>query len=83
VKVIGEEDRIIFEFSDDGIGIEPDLKERIFEKFYKGSGSRGCTGSGLGLSIVRLLVEKQNGEVSLDTQRNKGTAFKITFPRIR
>ena len=58
MKVIGEEDRIIFEFSDDGIGIEPDLKERIFEKFYKGSGSRGCTGSGL--SHSQALVEKQN-----------------------
>lgn len=81
VKLFQKEDKIIFEISDDGVGIEEKVKEKIFEKFYKGSRSRGNRGSGLGLSIVKLLVEKQNGEISVDTEVNRGTTFKIAFPQ--
>ncbi|AGC67905.1 putative sensor histidine kinase [Thermoclostridium stercorarium subsp. stercorarium DSM 8532] len=82
VRLTGEEEKIKLEISDDGVGIDPGLKEKIFEEFFKVSGARGGTGSGLGLSIVRLLVEKQKGNILVDTGKNKGTSFKITFPRV-
>lgn len=83
VRLYDSEDKIILEIHDDGIGIEEKIKDRIFEEFYKGSKSRGNKGNGLGLSIVRLLVEKQKGEITLDTAVNKGTAFKIAFPKAK
>ena len=82
VNLIGREDKIIFEISDDGIGMNKNVGEKVFDKFYKGVRARGSTGSGLGLSIVKLLVEKQNGEISVNTEVNKGTTFKITFPLV-
>lgn len=81
VKLLANEDKITVEIHDDGIGIEEEVKERIFEEFFKGTKSRGNRGNGLGLSIVKLLTEKQEGEISVDTAVNKGTIFKISFPK--
>lgn len=83
VRLHDKEDKIMIEIRDDGIGIEEKIKNRIFEEFYKGTKSRGNKGNGLGLSIVKLLVEKQEGEISVDTAVNKGTTFKITFSKAK
>jgi signal transduction histidine kinase len=76
-------DKCVFiEVSDTGIGIPEDVKEKIFEAFYTVNKDRSKKygGVGLGLSIVKELIEKQNGSISLKDMDINGTTFLISFP---
>jgi len=67
--------------SDTGIGIPPGEKEKIFDRFYRVDASRGVTvGSGLGLSIVRTIVEAHGGRVEVTSELGKGSAFRVYLP---
>lgn len=67
---------------DTGIGIAPEEQERIFEPFYRVDRSRGRNGSGvgLGLSIVRYLVEAHGGSVALESVPGAGSRFTVSLP---
>jgi signal transduction histidine kinase len=67
----------VLEVEDDGPGIPPDVKERIFEVFYSSRGG----GTGLGLPIARQIVERHGGTIDVETQLGKGTTFRIRLPR--
>lgn len=68
------------EVEDTGIGIHPDVKERIFEEFYRAGAAR--QGSvGLGLAIVHQLCQALQAEVSVESVPGTGTCFRLTFPR--
>ncbi len=81
VRVAASEstDHYIFETSDNGIGIDPTIKEDIFTMFFRGSVT--VAGSGLGLYILKESVEKLNGIVSVESEEGVGTTFKITIPK--
>ncbi len=70
---------------DDGPGIPEDMRERIFERFFRGAGDHGGS-SGLGLSIVHAVAESHGGRVTLHSpskngrRRRRGTRFEVTFP---
>jgi signal transduction histidine kinase len=64
---------------DDGPGIAPALRERLFERFVRGRGDAGG-GSGLGLSIVRAVVESHSGTVTLEDPPGGGTRFVVRLP---
>ena len=68
---------------DDGPGIPPDAKDRIFERFYRvdRARSRETGGTGLGLAIVKHIVQAHGGEVGVRTELGKGTAFYFTLPQ--
>ena len=68
--------------SDNGIGIPPKDLPHIFERFYRvdKARSRKLGGSGLGLSIVKTIIDKLKGTISVDSKQNEGTTFTITFP---
>ena len=77
----GAEIRIIV--SDQGIGLEPELQERIFGLFVQNdqAADRALGGLGLGLAIVRSLVDLHGGKVSVHSEgRNKGSTFVVTLP---
>ncbi len=74
-----EEKQAVIRVIDNGIGIAPDLKNNIFNMFYKGS-DQNVGGSGLGLFIVRETMEKLGGEISLDSEVGKGSTFTIKVP---
>ncbi len=73
---------------DDGPGIPPELKERVFERFVRGAGDRGGS-SGLGLSIVHAVAESHGGTVAIHSPtmngalRPRGTRFAVTLPLSR
>ena len=75
--------RLIVE--DDGPGIAPELKDRVFERFVRGVGDRGGS-SGLGLSIVQAVAESHGGTVTIvspainGASRPRGTRFEVTLP---
>lgn len=70
------------EVADDGPGIDPKHRDRIFERFYRvdPGRSRDMGGTGLGLAIVRNLVEAMGGEVGVDPRRPRGSIFWFTLP---
>ncbi len=67
---------------DSGIGIGPDDKQKIFQKFFRSEDSkaREAPGSGLGLNITRSLVEMQGGRIWFESEFRKGTTFHFTIP---
>jgi OmpR-family two-component system manganese-sensing sensor histidine kinase len=69
--------------ADSGIGIPPESVPKIFDRFYRvdKSRSRAAGGVGLGLSIVRAIVEGHKGKIDVTSEVNKGTSFTILLPR--
>ena len=67
--------------SDRGCGMEPDVQERIFEKFYQGDTSHKAEGNGLGLALVRQIVELSQGVVEVESQPGKGSTFRVILPK--
>jgi signal transduction histidine kinase len=84
IRVVNRGRRILFSVSDDGIGIPEDLQPKVFERFYRGhqSGAEHISGSGLGLSLVKAVVESHNGRIWLQSQVRVGTTFYISIPSI-
>ena len=66
--------------SDCGCVMEPDVQERIFEKFYQGDTSHKAEGNGLGLALVRQIVELSQGVVEVESQPGKGSTFRVILP---
>ena len=68
--------------TDTGFGIAPKYHDQIFERFYrvKDDNTRYITGTGLGLPIVKGLVDAMNGEISLDSDVGKGSTFTVVLP---
>lgn len=79
------EDRVEITVSDTGIGIPSEAREKIFEPFFtvNRDRARASGGTGLGLSLVRNLVEKQGGSIALLETEGEGSAFRLSFPQIQ
>ena len=78
-----QDDDVVVTVEDTGIGIPEDAVPHIFERFYRvdKARSRQAGGSGLGLSIVRELVQRNYGQISVSRRDQGGTCFTVTFPR--
>lgn len=70
----------ILEVSDGGPGMDPSEAAHAFDRFWRGETSRTRTGSGLGLSIARAIVEAHGGAIDLDTSADRGTTVTVTLP---
>jgi len=82
--VIAEDNNdVIVDFSDTGIGINESDKESLFSEFVriKNEKTKNITGSGLGLSIVKKVVELYNGTISVDSVPDVGTTFTVRLPK--
>jgi K+-sensing histidine kinase KdpD len=67
---------------DHGPGIPRDLRDRIFERFFRGQSNGGTGGTGLGLAIVRGLVEAHAGTVAVEDREGAGAVFRFTLPEV-
>ncbi len=66
--------------ADDGIGIPPEQQEKIFHRLYQGASDRSGDGAGLGLSMARQIARMYSGELSVQSEPGKGSAFTARFP---
>ena len=71
------EDEIVIEVEDTGTGIAEDERDRVFERFYRGSGSLEREGFGLGLAIAKRMVDVMGGEIGVTSEEGKGSTFTI------
>ena len=67
----------IVSVKDTGCGMTKETGARIFEKFYQGDTSRSCEGNGLGLTLVKKVINVLGGEISVDSELNKGSTFTV------
>jgi signal transduction histidine kinase len=74
---------VVIEVRDNGIGIAPDARELVFERFYRADGVSDVEGTGLGLSIVRETVEALGGRAWAEPGEPEGSVFKIALPARR
>jgi signal transduction histidine kinase len=84
VSVSHIHDEVILIVSDSGIGISPEHLGKIFQRFYQADGSskRRYGGVGLGLALVKEIVESHDGTVNVTSEVGHGTTFRITLPAI-
>ncbi|MFN5182553.1 MAG: ATP-binding protein [Bacteroidota bacterium] len=71
---------IIIEIIDEGIGISEDDKKHLFERFFRGQNATNIQGTGLGLNIVVKYVELMGGKITFESELEKGSSFKINIP---
>ncbi|WP_421656974.1 HAMP domain-containing sensor histidine kinase [Leptothermofonsia sp. ETS-13] len=77
------EESIYFEVQDQGIGIPPEDQPKLFELFHRAGNADTFRGTGLGLAIVKQCVELHQGQITLTSQENVGTTFRVEFPLCR
>ncbi|NPV09293.1 MAG: HAMP domain-containing histidine kinase [Anaerolineae bacterium] len=82
VRLRADGEHIQAEISDTGIGIAPSERDRIFDEFYRSDSARRFDphGTGLGLTIVRRVVNLYEGEVTVDSVEGKGSTFRVRLP---
>ena len=74
---------IIIYIKDSGLGIPQKQQKRVFQKFFRADNvmSSETSGSGLGLYIVKAIVEAHDGEIWFESAKNKGTTFFVSLPK--
>lgn len=82
ITLTKSEDNALVQIRDTGVGISEDALTHIFERFYRvdKARSRKSGGAGLGLSIVRNMVERNQGTISVESKVDIGTSFTVSFP---
>ena len=81
IKLEKKNEKIYLAVSDEGVGIPDGEKQKVFQKFYRvgKEETRSTKGTGLGLFIVKYIVEHHNGKISVRNNNTKGSIFEITF----
>ena len=72
--------KVVITISDTGIGIEKEDLAHIFDLFYRGTNSRREQGMGIGLSVVKNIIDTHGWKIFVESERGKGTNFKIEIP---
>ncbi len=82
VRLRGDNGSVMLQVADSGIGIDLEHQPRIFERFFQvdGSSRRAHGGCGLGLALVKEIVEKHGGTVTVESQFGAGSTFTVTLP---
>jgi signal transduction histidine kinase/HAMP domain-containing protein len=73
-------DQVVIEVRDTGEGIPAEERDRVFERFYRGSGSLEREGFGLGLAIAKRMVDVMGGEITVASEEGRGSAFTVRLP---
>jgi signal transduction histidine kinase len=84
MKIHPEEEKVIFEVSDTGIGIPEKEQQRLFSEFFRAENARKLSeiGTGLGLAIVKSTVEQHGGSIEVVSREGEGSTFRVLLNRV-
>jgi signal transduction histidine kinase len=80
VSVFSDGDHAVFRVSDTGVGISEEDRERVWQRLFRADPSRGERGLGLGLSLVKAVIEAHGGRVGLESTAQIGSTFEFRLP---
>lgn len=82
LELDGSNSEIVFRIKDEGIGIPPEDRDRLFELFHRAQNASTSDGTGLGLAIVKRALEIYDGNISVESEVGVGTTFSVTLPML-
>jgi two-component system OmpR family sensor kinase len=80
VRAFEDGRQVVVEVADTGLGIPAEEQPEVWDELYRGNNARGSPGSGLGLALVRLIVERHGGQAALRSQVGRGTVVTLRLP---
>ncbi|VAW40196.1 hypothetical protein MNBD_CHLOROFLEXI01-3246, partial [hydrothermal vent metagenome] len=85
LSLLEDDANVLISVVDEGIGMSAEKHQRIFERFYQidGSARRRFGGTGIGLAIVKRIIDAHDGEIWVESEINKGSAFFFTLPIVK
>ncbi len=83
VSLAADEEFAVVKVSDNGCGMSPEVGTHIFEKFYQGDSSHATQGNGLGLALVKRVVDIMQGEIAVESVVGEGTTFTVKIRKMQ
>jgi PAS domain S-box-containing protein len=80
ISILKDEEFVVFSVKDSGIGIPEEDFKHLFEPFFRASNVEQISGTGLGLNIIKEVIERHHGEVKVNSKVNEGTTFQVILP---
>lgn len=80
VRAAGSRHGAVVEVRDTGVGIPPEDRDRIYDRFFRGSRGDSVEGVGLGLVITRAIIEGHGGHVEVESEAGRGSTFRVVLP---
>ena len=82
VRAGAEAGRAVVVIEDTGVGVPADEQQHLFERFFRSSESveQAIPGTGIGLSIVKAIVDAHNGDVTIESEEHRGTKVRVELP---
>jgi signal transduction histidine kinase len=80
VRLLAEDSAVVFEVADRGIGIPAEEREKIFQQFYRSGTRSGKGGYGLGLYLVKHIMDAHGGRIEVQSEAGHGSRFRLVFP---
>ena len=81
LRLLEQTECVVFTITDEGCGMSPEVQQRIFDKFYQADPSHNSSGNGLGLPLVKHIVQLCDGVIEVESEEGKGSTFRVILPK--